>query len=104
MFDPYQSLAEKFERFFELKLFVLTKFHIILSRSKTKSFTLHEYRGYLVRSDLNQPKKCSSFKKLFFLFQTQRDNNLKNDAVTESPATESQMTESLPVACTIKVL
>ncbi len=46
--DPYQIMAVKFKRFFELHLSVQTEFHFILSHLWRKSFALHEYQRYLV--------------------------------------------------------
>ncbi len=40
-------MVVKFERFIELHLSVLAKFHTISSRSWMKSFALHDYRSYL---------------------------------------------------------
>jgi len=49
--DPYQIMAVKFKRFFELNLSVQTEFHFILSHLWSlwrQSFALHEYHRYLV--------------------------------------------------------
>jgi hypothetical protein len=46
-YDPHGSLAVKLNRFFELKLTVLTEYCFVSSHSRMKSFALHKYHSYL---------------------------------------------------------
>ncbi len=57
-------LIIKFERFFDLNLFVMAKLCTILSRSWMKSFVLHKYCSYLVLRE----KKFQSSKNTFLLY------------------------------------